>query len=191
MNATVWITEKGNTDKSASWASCYMSWDQALNSRMSFTLFSFSVILPSYSCPIFPFVDSDVTNTNSTETGSSSANKFCPTPNLLNMEVSSRRVCMDAKLHGKKVWSCAVCYLYLAVCCAIVSLQRPWRWRAWPWTVWGRRRRPTTWWEEGCAMTSRATSVSLLMAWHTSFVEDICPGLSCCHRRHSAGVYIS
>lgn len=79
-----------------------MSWDQALNSRMSFTLFSFSVILPSYSCPIFPFVDSDVTNTNSTETGSSSANKFCPTPNLLNMEVSSRRVCTDAKLHEKK-----------------------------------------------------------------------------------------
>lgn len=33
------------------------------------------------------FFDRDVTSTNNTEMGSSSANKFCPTPSLLNTEV--------------------------------------------------------------------------------------------------------
>lgn len=39
-----------------------------------------------------PSSDSDVTNTSSTETGSSSANKSCPTPSLPSMEVSIRFV---------------------------------------------------------------------------------------------------
>lgn len=111
-----------------------------------------------------PSLDSDVTNTSSTETGSSSANKSCPTPSLQSMEVSS-------KMHEKVLLSCAICTVWLTmICSTIVPLQRPWRWRAWPWTVWGRRRRPTTWWDEACAMTSGATSVSLLVAGHISFV---------------------
>lgn len=101
-----------------------------------------------------PSSRSDVTNTNNTEMGSSSANKSCPTPSLLSMEVSSKNVA---------VWRIFLFLLnvFFTIYCILFLLQRPWQWRAWPWTVWGRRRRHTTWWGEACAMTSRAMSVSL------------------------------
>lgn len=137
-------------------------WVKAVNCRTSFILF-----LKLHSCSLglmwflSPSFDSDVTSTNSTETGSSSANKSCPTPSLQSTEVSSSRsvsgggdACVEmVSAHG---W-----YVFLNVYCS--PFQRPWRWRAWPWTVWGRRKRPTNWWEEACAMTSGATSVSLNM----------------------------
>lgn len=76
--------------------------------------------------------------------------------------------CRDGQMN-EKILLLSPCTVPLTVCFTVIPLQRPWRWRAWPWTVWGRRRRPMTWWEEACAMTSGAMSVSLLMAWHTSF----------------------
>lgn len=60
------------------------------------------------------------------------------------------------------------CPLVLSSWCICGSFQRPWQWRAWPWTVWGRRRRPTTWWGEACVTTSGATSVSLFIPYDCS-----------------------
>lgn len=71
----------------------------------------------------------------------------------------------------------------------IVSPQKLWPWRAWLWTVWARRRRPTTWWDEACAMTSGATSVSSLRALPLStFCECVC--VCVFHKQINLCVYV-
>jgi len=122
------------------------------------------------SLSLSPSVHSDVTNTSSTETGWSSANRFSPTPSLQSMEVSSQT--WGRRDGWRKLSSGGLNVHYLSLS-APPPLQRPWPWRDWPWTVWGRRKRPTTWWGEACAMTSRATSVSLFMSRHMC---NVCVG---------------
>lgn len=154
-------------------ASCHVRCLAVLNSKMSFAghYSDPATDLHAHFSLCSSLLHRDVTNTSSTETGSSSANKSCPTPSLQSMEVSSR----PADLCARQLVCCGqnVSHVW-----CLLSVQRLWPWRVWLWTVWGRRRRPTTWWDEACAMTSGATSVSFHL-WTSR-------GFSCCHFKLSA-----